>query len=94
MNPSVGTLSSLHSSVFMPNRLVKKLRGRKMTVKVVKIMTERFWLDASSVWMRDQRISSTCAWRCAIPSNFSYCDDIEKARLEFPPDYVELEGGK
>jgi len=30
-----------HSRVFMPKRPVKKVKGRKITVKTVKIMTER-----------------------------------------------------
>lgn len=60
-----------HSCVFMPKRLVKKLRGRKMTVNVVKIITERFWELASSACRRDQRTSSTWAWRWIMPCSFS-----------------------
>lgn len=63
MTPRLTKLSSSppHSFVFIPNKLVKKLRGKNSTVNVVKIMTERFCELASSVCSRDHRTSSTCA---------------------------------
>lgn len=54
MNPRLGNCASgpPHSGVFIPKRLVKKESGRKTTVNVVKILTERFWELARSVCNR------------------------------------------
>ena len=60
----------LHSRRFMPKTEAKKERGRKMMVKMVKIITERDWLAATSVCSRARCASTMLACFCFISRSF------------------------
>ena len=54
----------------MPKTEAKKERGKKIIVKIVKIMTERDWLAATSVCSRARCASTILACFCFMSRSF------------------------